>query len=132
MVIARIESLILDKGIPDAMKRAEAYAEAGVDAVMIHSRAKAPDEVYEFCRQFRQSFVSLPLVAVPTSYNGATEDELAEHGINLVIYANHLMRAAYPAMRRVAMEILRNGRSLEVDRELISINDLLELIPGTR
>ncbi len=132
MVIARIESLILEKGMADAMKRAEAYAEAGVDAVMIHSRAKAPDEVYEFTRLFRQSFATLPLVAVPTSYNSATEDELGEHGFNLVIYANHLMRAAYPAMRRVAIDILRNGRSLEVDRDLISINDLLELIPGTR
>jgi phosphoenolpyruvate phosphomutase len=132
MVIARIESLILEKGLGDAMARAEAYAGAGVDAVMIHSRAPTPDEVYEFARCFRQSFPSLPLVSVPTSYNSATEDELAERGFNIVIYANHLMRAAYPAMRRVAHDILRHGRSLEVDSDLISINDVLELIPGTR
>lgn len=132
MVIARIESLILDKGVPDAMQRAEAYAEAGVDAVMIHSRANKPDEVFEFARCFRQSFEALPLVAVPTSYNMVTEDELAAQGFNIVIYANHLLRAAYPAMHRVAHEILRNGRSLEVDRDLISIKEILELIPGTR
>lgn len=132
MVVARIESLILDKGMDDAMTRAEAYAAAGVDAIMIHSRASVPDEVYEFARCFRQSFSSLPLVSVPTSYNAATEDELAEHGFNIVIYANQLMRAAYPAMRQVAQEILRHGRSLEVDKDLISIKEVLELIPGTR
>jgi phosphoenolpyruvate phosphomutase / 2-hydroxyethylphosphonate cytidylyltransferase len=132
MVIARIESLILEKGVGDAMARAEAYAGAGVDAMMIHSRARTTDEVYEFAHCFRQSFASLPLVSVPTSYNSATEDQLAERGFNIVIYANHLMRAAYPAMRRVAQDILRHGRSLEVDRDLISINDVLELIPGTR
>ncbi len=132
MVIARIESLILDKGIKDAMTRAEAYSGAGVDAIMIHSRANAPDEVFEFTDCFRKSFPDLPLVAVPTSYNMVTEDELAEHGINIVIYANHLMRAAYPAMKRVAHEILKNGRSLEADRDLISIKEVLELIPGTK
>lgn len=132
MVIARIESLILDKGMDDAMARAEAYAEAGADGIMIHSRAKTPDEVYEFSRCFRQSFRSLPLVCVPTSYNAATEEELAEHGFNIVIYANHLMRAAYPAMRQVAQDILLHGRSLEVDKDLISIKEVLELIPGTK
>ena len=132
MVIARIESLILEKGMADAMTRAEAYADAGVDAVMIHSREKSPAEVYEFARLFRRSFPTLPLVAVPTSYNAATEDELAERGFNVVIHANHLLRAAYPAMRKTATDILRHGRSLEVDRDLISINELLELIPGTR
>ncbi|CAN7408280.1 phosphoenolpyruvate mutase [Phenylobacterium sp. LjRoot219] len=132
MVIARIESLILDRGLSDAMARAEAYAAAGADAIMIHSRQKSPDEIFEFAGVFRQSFNTLPLVAVPTSYNHVGEAELAERGFNIVIYANQLMRAAYPAMRRVANEILRHGRSLEVDRELISINDVLELIPGTR
>lgn len=132
LVIARIESLILEKGLEDAMRRAEAYAASGVDAIMIHSRSKSPAEVYEFADQFRPSFPSLPLVAVPTTYNVATEDELAEHGFNLVIYANHLMRAAYPAMRRAAEDILRHGRSLEVDEQLIGIKEVLELIPGTR
>jgi phosphoenolpyruvate phosphomutase len=132
MIIARIESLILERGLGDAMRRAEAYAEAGADAVMIHSRRKSPDEIYQFADLFRQSFPTLPLVAVPTSYNHVTEAELAEHGFNIVIYANQLMRAAYPAMRRVAHEILRHGRSLEVDQDLIGIDEVLELIPGTR
>jgi phosphoenolpyruvate mutase len=132
MVIARIESLILDKGLDDALARAEAYAGAGVDGIMIHSRAKTPDEIFAFARHFRQGFASLPLVVVPTSYNAVTEDELAQAGVNIVIYANHMMRAAYPAMRRAARQILLNGRSLEIDSELLDVGELLELIPGTR
>jgi phosphoenolpyruvate phosphomutase len=132
MVIARIESLILDKGMNDAIERAQAYAAAGVDGIMIHSRKKTPDEVFEFARLFKADFPTLPLVCVPTSYNTVTEDILAEHGFNVVIYANHLLRAAYPAMQHVAREILRNGRSLEVDKDLMGINEILELIPGTK
>lgn len=132
MVIARIESLILDKGMNDAVKRAQAYAAAGVDGVMIHSRKKTSDEVFEFARIFKSEFPNLPLVCVPTSYNTVTEDMLAEHGFNLVIYANHLLRAAYPAMQNVAHKILQNGRSSEVDKDLMAINDILELIPGTK
>ncbi len=132
MVIARIESLILEKGMDDAVKRARAYAGAGVDGIMIHSRKKEPDEVFEFARIFRSDFPTLPLVSVPTTYNTCTEDVLAGHGFNIVIYANHLLRAAYPAMQLVAHEILRNARSAEVDAHLISINEILELIPGTR
>lgn len=132
MVIARIESLILEKGMADALMRARAYVEAGVDGIMIHSRNKRPDEVFEFARIFRSDFPHIPLVCVPTSYNSVTEDELAAHGFNVVIYANHLMRAAYPAMKKVANEILKHGRSAEVDGQLISINEVLELIPGTK
>ncbi len=132
MIIARIESLILDKGMDDALLRARAYAEAGVDGIMIHSRKKAPDEVFAFAKSFRRDFASLPLVSVPTSYNVVFEKELAAHGFNIVIYANHLLRAAYPAMQRVAQEILRNERSLEVDADLMSVKDILELIPGTK
>lgn len=132
MVIARIESLILDKGMNDAIKRAQAYAAAGVDGIMIHSRKKSPDEVFEFARLFKTDFPTLPLVCVPTSYNTVTEEILAERGFNLVIYANHLLRAAYPAMQHVAREILRHGRSSEVDKDLMGINEILELIPGTK
>lgn len=132
MVIARIESLILDKGMNDAITRAQAYAAAGVDGIMIHSRKKTSDEVFEFARIFKSEFPNLPLVCVPTSYNTVTEDMLAEHGFNLVIYANHLLRAAYPAMQNVAHKILQNGRSSEVDKDLMAINDILELIPGTK
>lgn len=132
MIIARIESLILEKGMKDAVERAQAYVEAGVDGIMIHSRKKTPDEVFEFSRNFRSAFPFLPLVCVPTSYNKITEDVLAENGFNIVIYANHLLRAAYPAMQRVALEILRHKRSAEVDSDLMGINEILELIPGTK
>jgi phosphoenolpyruvate mutase len=132
MVIARIESLILEKGMADAITRAQAYVSAGADGIMIHSRKRLPDEVFEFARIFRQEFPTTPLVSVPTSYNTTTEDMLAEHGFNIVIYANQLLRAAYPAMEKVAEQILTNGRSAEVDKDLMDINKILELIPGTR
>lgn len=132
MIIARIESLILEKGMKDALKRANAYVEAGADGIMIHSRRQQPDEVYEFARHFRSDFKDVPLVSVPTSYNSVTETELADRGFNIVIYANQLLRAAYPAMWRVAKSILENERSLEVDQDLIGINEILNLIPGTK
>lgn len=132
MVIARIESLILDKGMNDAMQRARAYVAAGADGIMIHSRKPSPDEVFEFARLFKAEWPAIPLVCVPTKYSSVTEEELAEHGFNIVIYANHLLRAAYPAMQRVAREILRNGRSAEVDPELMSIDEILEVIPGSK
>lgn len=132
MIIARIESLILEKGMEDAITRAKAYVAAGAHGIMIHSRRKKPDEIYEFARLFRAEFPDVPLVAVPTSYNHVTEADLAAHGFNIVIYANHMLRAAYPAMKRVAQGILHNSRSLESDDEIISIKEILELIPGTK
>jgi phosphoenolpyruvate mutase len=132
MIIARIESLILDKGMDDALNRAFAYANAGVDGIMIHSRKKTPDEIFEFAKLFREKYTNIPLICVPTSYNIVTEEELASAGFNIVIYANHLLRAAFPAMQSVANQILTNSRSLEVDKQLMSINEILELIPGTK
>lgn len=132
MIIARIESLILEKGMADALLRAGEYVAAGADGIMIHSRKRAPDEVYEFASEFRRGFPNLPLVSVPTSYNAVTEMELASRGFNLVIYANQLMRASYPAMQRVARSILQHGRSLEADKDLITISEILDLIPGTK
>ena len=132
MVIARIESLILERGMDDAITRAKAYVDAGADGIMIHSRQKQPDEVFSFASIFRESYEHIPLVCVPTSYGQVTEDELAAHGFNIVIYANHLLRAAYPAMRKVALGILQDGRSSRVDKDLISIKEILELIPGTK
>jgi len=132
MIIARLESLILDAGMDDAVTRAEAYIEAGADGIMIHSRKKDPVEVFEFCRRFQSFERRVPLIAVPSSYNAVTEQELASHGVNIVIYANHLLRASYPAMVKTAQSILLHGRSLEADSELLSINQILELIPGTR
>lgn len=132
MIIARIESLILGKPVSDAIERAKAFLAAGADGIMIHSRQKTPDEIFEFCRQYAQLENRKTLVAVPSSYNKVTEKELIDHGVNIVIYANHLLRAAYPAMMRTAKSILQHGRSHEADSELMSINEILELIPGTK
>ena len=132
MVIARIESLILEKGMSDALKRAKAYIKAGADGIMIHSRKKEPDEILEFCDEYKKIKQKKPLVVVPSSFNSITEEELLNHGVNIVIYANHLLRSAYPSMLDTAKSILENGRSLECDESLMSIKDILELIPGTK
>ncbi len=132
MIIARIESLILEQGMEDAITRAKAYIEAGADGIMIHSREKTPDEVLEFCRIYREFETQVPLIAVPSSYNSITDTELAEAGVNVVIYANHMLRAAYPAMNDVAHSILEHGRSLECKDQCMPIKAILDLIPGTR
>lgn len=129
MIIARIESLILEKGMDDALMRAKKYVEAGADGIMIHSREKAPDEIFEFVDKFRNFDSVTPVVVVPTSYNHVKEKEFKKHGINIVIYANHLIRAAFPAMQGVAESILKNQRSLEVDEECMSIKQVISLIP---
>ncbi|MEM9423911.1 MAG: phosphoenolpyruvate mutase [Spirochaetota bacterium] len=131
MIVARIESLILNAGMDDAIARADAYIGAGVDAVMIHSRHKEPAEIYDFCARFHRLRKTVPLIVVPTSYNTVYETELIERGIKVCIYANHMLRAAYPAMWEVAHTILRNGRSFEVDEQCLSIKEILKLIPGT-
>jgi len=130
MIIARIESLILGKGVQDAFTRAQAYLNAGADGIMIHSREKSPAEVFEFCRRYNEMDNRKPLVAVPSSYNKVTEEELAEQGVNIVIYANQLIRSAYPAMIRTAKSILEHHRSAEADAQMMSIKEIIELIPG--
>ncbi|MFA4999773.1 MAG: phosphoenolpyruvate mutase [Patescibacteria group bacterium] len=130
MIIARIESLILKKGLDDAVKRARAYIEAGADGIMIHSREKEPDEILEFCREYKKFEKKVPLVAVPSSYNKIYETELIEAGVNVIIYANHLLRSAYPAMVNTAKSILLNERSYECEDECLSIKEILTLIPG--
>lgn len=132
MIVSRIESLILEAGMDDAVARAKAYIEAGTDGIMIHSRQKSPDEVLEFCKILRAYNEHIPIIVVPTSYNQITAKELGEAGINVVIYANHMLRAAYPGMKNVAKSILENDRSLEAEKELLSIKEILDLIPGTR
>jgi len=129
MIIARIESLILKQGMDDAIKRAKAYVNAGADGIMIHSREKEPDEIFEFCEKFREFAPDLPLVVVPTSFNKVYEDEFAQRGVNIVIYANHLIRSAYPAMMETAQTILENNRCYEVDEKCLSIKEILTLIP---
>lgn len=131
MLIARIESLILNKGIDDAISRAEAYINAGADGIMIHSRKKEPDEIFKFIDIYNKFNARKPLVVVPSSYNQVTEKELIDKRVNIVIYANHLLRAAYPAMVDTAKSILKYGRSFEADSNLLSIKELLKLIPGT-
>lgn len=128
MIIARIESLILEKGIEDALERAEAYIQAGADGIMIHSRKPTPDEIFEFCDRFRKKDTTTPIVVVPTTYNLVTEDELRRHGINIVIYANQLTRSAFPAMEETAKEILINHRAKESDERLMPIKQIISLI----
>lgn len=128
MIIARIESLILEQGMEDALLRARAFVKAGADAIMIHSRKKDPAEIIEFCDKFREEDKQTPLVVVPSSYNTITEEELSTHGVNIVIYANQLTRSAFPAMEQTAKDILRYHRAKEVDDRLMPINDILTLI----
>lgn len=128
MIIARIESLILEKGMDDALKRAFAFRDAGADGIMIHSRRKEPDEILEFCDKFRAEDKDTPIVVVPSSYNTITEDELISHGVNIVIYANQLLRAAFPSMQKAAKRILKYHRAHEIDNELLPIKDIITLI----
>ncbi|MDR3049782.1 MAG: phosphoenolpyruvate mutase [Elusimicrobiota bacterium] len=131
MIIARIESLILEQGLDDAVKRAKAYLEAGADGIMIHSRKKEPAEIFDFCNEYKKFSNGKPLVAVPTSYNQVYEDELAKAGVNIVIYANQLLRSAYPSMLNTAQSILKNKRAKEADENCMSIKEILNIIPGT-
>lgn len=128
MVIARIESLILEKGVEDALDRAEAYVAAGADGIMIHSRKKDPAEVFAFADAFKKAHPGIPLVAVPTAYAQVKEQELIAHGINIVIYANHLTRSAFPAMERTAKSILTNHRAKEADEYCMPIKQIISLI----
>lgn len=130
MIIARVESLVLGKGMKDAIDRAGCYLDAGADGILIHSRNKDGAEVLEFCKLLRSQGVVAPLVVVPSTYSALRESQIVEAGASMVIYANHLLRSAYPAMLRTAQSILTHGRSLECDQELMPIKELLNLIPG--
>ena len=131
MIIARCESLILEQGLEDALQRCHAYVKAGADGVMIHSKSKTPDEVYAFCDAFRAVDAKTPIIVVPTTYNTATEEELAAHGVNVVIHANHLIRSAFPAMQATAKSILTHSRSKEADALCMSIKEILNLLPNS-
>ena len=112
----------------DALERAFAFTAAGADGIMIHSRKKDPAEIFEFCDKFREKDQKTPVVVVPTSFNQVTEEELASHGVNIVIYANQLMRAAFPVMQKTAEDILRAHRAMEVDSQLMPFKDIIRLI----
>lgn len=128
MIIARCESLILEKGIEDALKRCHAYVKAGADGIMIHSRKKEADEIFEFCDKFREHDKNTPIVVVPTSFCDVTTEEFEKHAVNIVIYANQLIRAAFPAMEDVAKSILINKRSKEVEDDLMPFKNIIRLI----
>jgi len=130
MIIARIESLILKKGMNDAINRAKKYISAGADGIMIHSKEKNPDEILKFCKQYSKLKDKVPLVVVPTTYDKIKEKDLIKVGINIVIYANHMLRSAYPAMKKTAEMILKNERLYEVRKNCMPIKDILTLIPG--
>ena len=128
MVIARIESFIVGKGLNDALKRAVIYSKAGADAILIHSKAKTPTEIFSFAREFKKSKDFIPLVSVPSTYSKVYEKDLIRNGFKLVIYANHLLRAAYPAMQFTAKKILENSRAFEVEKKIIPIKEIINLI----
>lgn len=128
MIIARIESLILERGMEDALERAFAYVGAGADGIMIHSRKKDPAEIFEFVKKFREKDKKTPIVVVPTSFNSVKEEEFAQRGVNIVIYANQLTRSAFPAMQKTAEDLLRYHRAQEVDERLMSIKQIITLI----
>ena len=129
MICARIESLILEQGMDDALTRAFAYVEAGADAIMIHSRKKDPAEIFEFIQKFREKNTTTPIVVVPTSFNTVTEQEFKDRGVNVVIYANQLTRTGFPAMQDAARTILENHRAKECDDKCMSIKEIITLIP---
>lgn len=128
MIFARIESLVLEQGLEDALARARAFVKAGADGILIHSKSKTPDEVFEFLERFRAEFKEVPIAVVPTTYNTVTEEELGRRGANIVIHANHLIRSAFPAMEKTAKTILENGRSRDVNDLCMSIKDILTLV----
>ena len=132
MIISRIESLILGNTVDDALMRAGEYVSAGADAVMIHSKEKSGDDIKEFCLKFRKTNIVTPIVVVPSTYNHIYEDEFIDWGVNIVIYANHMLRSSYPAMNQVAQSILKNKRSYDANELCMSIKEILELIPGTK
>lgn len=132
MIIARVESLILGKSVDEALERAFAYVQAGADGIMIHSKENTGDDIKEFCLRFREENKNTPIVVVPSTFNHITEDEFQKIGVNVVIYANHMLRASYPAMMGVAKSILAHGRSSDANDKCMPIKEILELIPGTK
>jgi phosphoenolpyruvate phosphomutase len=132
MIIARIESLIMGKSVQEALQRADAYVKCGADGIMIHSKEKAGQDIFEFCNKFRANNKNTPIIVVPSTFNHITEAEFETIGVNVVIYANHMLRASYPAMVEVAKSILTHGRSSDADHLCMPIKEILELIPGTK
>ncbi len=129
MIFARIESLVLEAGMQDALQRARSYLASGADGILIHSKSARPDEIIEFASGYHQFAENKPLIAVPTTYSSTTEDELWAAGIHIVIYANQLLRSGYKAMLESAQLILKHSRALEADKDSLSIPEVLRLVP---
>ena len=130
LIVARIESFIFERGLNDAIKRAEQYSKSGADLILIHSKSNSPKEIFKFSKKFKKSKFYKPLVAVPSTYSKVNEQELIKNGFKAVIYANHLLRAAYPAMEQAALSILKNNRSSNIENKIISIKKILNIIPN--
>jgi phosphoenolpyruvate phosphomutase len=128
MIIARVESLVLEQGMDDAVERARAYTEAGADGILIHSAQQTPEEVFEFTRRYTALEKTVPIVVVPSTYSVVTEEQLEEMGIRIVIYANQLLRSAYPAMLQTAQTILRHHRAKETEDLCLPIHEVIKLI----
>ena len=131
LVVARIESFIFNRGFNDAIKRAEHYSKSGADLILIHSKSDSPEEIFKFAKKFKKSNFYKPLVAVPSTYSKVSEGELIKNGFKVVIYANHLLRAAYPAMQNAALSILKNTKSSKIEKSIISIKKILNIIPNS-
>ena len=130
LVIARIESFIFNRGLNDAIKRAEHYSKSGADLILTHSKSNSPKEIFKFAKKFKKSNFYKPLVAVPSTYSKVSEEQLIKNGFKIVIYANHLLRAAYPAMENAALSILKNTKSSKIEKSIISIKKILNIIPN--
>jgi phosphoenolpyruvate phosphomutase len=129
MVIARIESLILEAGLKDAIKRAQIYIDAGASGIMIHSKKETADEIFKFCSFYKKFKRKVPLIVVPSTYDIVYENQLAEAGVSIVIYANQLIRSAYPAMVDTAKKILTHQRAYEARENMMPISEIIKLIP---
>ena len=127
-IVARVESFILGKGLNDAVKRAIEYVKAGADAILIHSKKKNPKEIFKFAKTFNKTKYAKPLIAVPSTYSKTSEKQLIKNGFKIVIYANQLLRSAYPAMLRVAKSILKNERAYEIEKKISPIKEIINLI----
>ena len=130
LVVARVESFIFNRGLNDAINRAEHYSKSGADLILIHSKSNSPEEIFKFAKKFRKSKFYKPLVAVPSTYSKVNERELIKNGFKIVIYANHLLRAAYPAMENAALSILKDSKSSKIEKKIISIKKILNIIPN--
>jgi phosphoenolpyruvate phosphomutase len=124
-VIARTEALIVGYSMEETLERAEAYANAGADAVLVHSKEKTPDQIIEFSSRWSGK---VPLVAVPTTYDTITAQELAKLGYRIVIFANHGLRASIRAMEQTYAKLIAAGRASAVKQDIVSLQHVFELV----